>query len=361
MRSVALITAVLAVVACQNQVVEPLSAEAEAAARVLEHLDALSSNEPDTVLLAARAHTLLAELDPAHEAPARELLEKLTAMTVEPAAAGWGLSFAWDAFADGTVNPASTIYSYTTAAAGLAFLDAFDAFGDVEYLDHATAAAETLLTETCCWSDGDHAAVWYSNQPNDMKPGRQVHNVSALSLAVFDRLEAHGQSVAPEFADKMAAYLLASQGHGWDRPDHAAPSNWAYSVESGRANDLLHETFIIEGFINRPEAAKVVAASVEGILAVHFSVDGHPDDRVHTQGSRGWGPPAGLYLLAAFPEHKERVDAVARVLAGSITEEGTSTLLDGSEVIRHTDAGDRDRALGWYALGLARYASISTS
>lgn len=322
----------------------------DAAVQVLDALDPLASEEPDTVLLAARAYTYLALDEPAYETQARALLDRLASMTAAPGVVGWGLSFAWDAFGDGTENPASTIYSYTTAAAGLAFLDGYAAFGDARYFELAVGAAETLVTDLCCWVEGEYASIWYSNQPADMQPGRQVHNVSGLTLALLSRLADLGHPIDAVLSDKLTAYLVASQGQPWMVPEHAATSNWPYSADGRRANDLIHETFIIEGLMYRNDAQETVRRAVEGVLEVHFSDDGHPDEQVHTRGSLGWGPPAGLYILSNFPAHRTRVDRIAQVLMESIAADGTSTLLEENH----------ERALAWYALGLARYAAAAS-
>ncbi|MEN8145315.1 MAG: hypothetical protein ABFS14_10235 [Gemmatimonadota bacterium] len=319
----------------------------EASRAVLNALGAEANQEPDVVLLAARAYLHLTLIDPSHEESTRGLLDRLEEMTVRPGVPGWGLSYAWDAFGDGSVNPQETIYSYTTAAAALTFLDAFEVLGDVKYLDRAAEAEQTLRTATCCWEDGPNAAIWYSDQPADSDSSLVVHNVSALSLGVMSRLRASGVDIDGDLAEKLATFLRSQQGEPWDAPSHADSSNWPYSVAGKRANDLLHETFIIEGLAWYDGASMPVLEAIDGVLRVHYNAIGTPSQEAHTLGSLGWGPPAGLYILTGSPVDSDRVDAIARQLLDSIDGSGRSVLVPEND----------SRALAWYSLGLARYGA----
>lgn len=321
---------------------------ADAARRALRGMAAHDSDEPDEVLLAARAHLHLALLDDSHRQEARELLERLLEMTAREGVHGWGLSWAWDAFQDGSVNPADTIYTYTTASAGLAFLDGYAVLGDDAYLDVATGAARTLLDVACCWDDGRHATIWYSERPSDQRDGYQVHNTSALSLALLERLAAYGVDLEPELRDRLAAHLIDAQGSGWDRPEQASAANWPYAPGRPVANDLLHETFIVEGLRTRADGQEAADASLAGIVSTHFDAEGIPQDDVsHTLGTNRWGPPAGLYILIGHEAFTAQTDTIAERLVASVREDGTSSFADEGT----------DRATGWYALALARYAA----
>lgn len=322
--------------ACSPSMSPEQMASLERSEKLLEGLG--QSDEPDTVLLAARAHLHLATVAPRHADRARGVLARLADMTALPDVTGWGLSFAWDAFQDGTVNPSSTIYAYTTAAAALAYLDAYEILGDREYLHVAERAEQVLVKELCCWDNGTHASVWYSDQEADQRDGMQVHNVSALSLAVFERLDLYGISIDRGLTDRLARHLMDVQGTGFDKPDQASPANWAYAVNRSTANDLLHETFIVEGLLWHRDGQTHAARSLSGIVESHF-VEGRPRETHHTQGSRGWGPPAALYILIGQPGFEQHVESIAAVFRGNDL------------------TAEHERARGWYALALARHAA----
>lgn len=127
---------------------------------------------------------------------------------------GWGLTFAWDAYSDGSVNPESTAYGITTALVLQAFLDA-DAIGPAEQ-----AIAERW--SECCFSDGFY---WYSDQPTD---AIYTPNVSAMMAGVMYRL---GYT---EQADSAVRRLVET----WP---------WTYSEVSDKPNDLLHEAYTYWG------------------------------------------------------------------------------------------------------------------
>ena len=314
-----------------------------AAVRILDRLEAEQSIEPDLVLIAARAQLALARVDRSHTGAAVGLLEQLDSLAVtKHGRRGWGLSYAWDAFNDDVVNPADTIYSYTTAAAGLAFLDGYEVLGDERWLDLALEASKTLVSVTCCWDDGTRATIWYSDQANDQHPDKRVHNVSGWTLALLERLSDHGVDIDRGLADRLARHLVDAQGAGWKRPKSAALSNWPYIVDGPTANDLLHEVFIAEGLLWRSDGHGAANRAIEGILATHFT-NGWPRTGGHTRGTTEKGPPAGLYLLVLAG--RDEADEIAAVLTESIGDDGTSSLFKEQWA----------RALAWYALALAYY------
>lgn len=330
---------------------------AQAALAIHDSVDWQATEEPDVVLLLARANADLTESG-AHDGQEelRRQLEHLIGLRTEgdQGGWGWGLSYSWDAFGDGVRNPADTIYSYTTAAAALAFLDGYEVLDDERYLTAARHAADALLKETCCWRSGDYLSVWYSNQQNDQRRERQIHNVNGLALAVLSRLDEH--LPAPQYEDEraaMAAHLLDEQGDGYSREvtdeTEASEANWRYMRGEERPNDLLHETFIVEGLLahGTKEAIQAARASLDGISRIHFSDEGKPREGTHTFGSLDWGPAAGLFILASSEHHRTRAGEVARYVVNTVDRGGRSTLADRDEL----------RAQAWYALGLARYAN----
>jgi hypothetical protein len=127
---------------------------------------------------------------------------------------GWGLTYAWDAYDDGSVNPESTAYAITTALALQAFLDA----GDIGPAERAIAERWSR----CCFSGGFY---WYSDQPAD---AIFTPNVSAMMAGVMYRL---GHT---EQADEAITRLVQS----WP---------WRYSERTDKPNDLLHEAYTYWG------------------------------------------------------------------------------------------------------------------
>lgn len=329
---------------------------AEAAVALYDSINWQTTGEPDVLLLLTRAnaHLIASGAHTGHEELRRQLARLIHLRTeAEKGGWGWGLSYPWDAFGDEVDNPANTIYSYTTAAAALAFLDGYEMLGDQRYLAAAHRAADALLHDTCCWRSGNYLSVWYSNQPKDQHEERQVHNVNGLTLGVLSRLDK--QSPTPRYGGErssMSAHLVDEQGHGYSLEPvdgtEVSDANWRYMQGQDRPNDLIHETFIVEGLLahGTDQASRAAEASLEGIWKVHFTDEGRPRDGNHTFGSLNWGPGAGLTVLAASPAYRVRAGKLARYVAGTVDGRGRSALADTSEV----------RAQAWYALGLARYA-----
>lgn len=97
----------------------------------------------------------------------------------------WGLNYAWDAFGDHTVNPASTTYSITLVQVGEVVLDAYR-HGHAAYTD-VTDIERRIVNLPRIPSIKGGLMVAYSNSPNDAKPGYGVHNVNqAIGMFLWE-------------------------------------------------------------------------------------------------------------------------------------------------------------------------------
>jgi len=100
---------------------------------------------------------------------------------------GYGLNFAYDAYGDGTVNPANTTYSITTAwHVGRMFIEGYDGGGVPR--ERVVAAVKSLL-DTAQTAGGKCAA--YSKHVNDSRKAC-VWNVSAASAWFLWRAHQRG-------------------------------------------------------------------------------------------------------------------------------------------------------------------------
>jgi hypothetical protein len=103
------------------------------------------------------------------------------ALDQQHADGGYGLNYAWDAFGDGTVNPASTNYTITYYQVGEVVLEAYKA-GKVPYSTVTDIMRALVATPRIPVSVGMGLA--YSNSRYDVQPGYMVHNV-AQGAALF--------------------------------------------------------------------------------------------------------------------------------------------------------------------------------
>lgn len=95
----------------------------------------------------------------------------------------YGLNYAWDAFQDGTVNPASTIYTITLVQVGDVVLDAYK-HGHAPYTAVTDIMRYIVNTPRIAVTPGMSLA--YSNNANDVKAGYAVHNINQ-AVAMFLR------------------------------------------------------------------------------------------------------------------------------------------------------------------------------
>lgn len=324
-----------------------------AALRCLDDVRPLSSTDADLVALAAWARLHLATKDSRQRDLARAELEHLLGLAVrrDEQRLGWGLGWAWDAFADGTVNPPDTVYAYQTALAGIVLCDAHLVLGEQLFATEAQRAATMLMTCLWGWHDAESRfrSVWYSDQEADQLQHLQKHDVNALSAGLLSRLPALRAEYA-ERLDAMVGHLVASQGVGLSAEPGSRASWRAGSTGSrlGQPNDLVHHVLILIGLANTGDsrAAKAVGAATTGLATQHFRSDGVPHEGRHTRGTRGWGPPAALFILAEKKHRSFLVRRIAKQLRLSIDASGTCAYVDT----------DEPRARVWYALALARWA-----
>lgn len=150
---------------------------------------------------------------------------------------GWGLPYSWDAFQDGTTNPATTTYTVSTAAVGDVLLEAYKA-GKVE-----RAVIASVITRLYKFPKLPGIApgycIAYSASLNDVKPGYCVHNVSAGVAGFLIRAQAAGFTVSSAWLTLITRYELATYDHpsrNWRYMDGntvwSDPAHTGYSVTS---------------------------------------------------------------------------------------------------------------------------------
>lgn len=257
---------------------------------------------------------------------------------------GFGLDHTFDAFADGTTNPATTIYTYTTAMAALAFLDGYVVLtgaAATAQKDRAEDLAAMMLTD--CWGyvSGSWMGVWYSDRPADHGAASfVVLNVNALTLAAIARLDRYnGTAFDATKRAGIEALIEAQEGVG------AVPGRWLYRLSTSGANDLTHHAYMVEG------AAEAVMVELADAMAYmwdeFFDGNGTIDTgRFAVMGSTAWGPGEGLSALCLSPAYQDEAQVLAASIASSI---------DGAGVSSYANSTARSRAR--YGLGTARFAA----
>lgn len=170
---------------------------------------------------------------------------------------GWGLPQAWDAFADGTINPENHPYTITTAIVISALLDALD-LEDLWSRSERTEI-ETLVKDVSIywcekvWSeDNQEGFFWYSISPTD---NYFCPNVSAMFLGSLARviseqknfLSNNELALLKDRVNKAADGIMANTKWADNVP------YWDYivyadnNIENVRPNDLVHHVYILWG------------------------------------------------------------------------------------------------------------------
>lgn len=316
-----------------------------AAEDVLEVVDVADGDHDSLLYLARIDAVLLASGLGGSPETLTERLDTLwrTRYTTASGRPGWGLTYAWDAFGDGTTNPADTVYTYTTAMAALAFLDGYVALGDSAQLDRAEAAVATILTECWGYEDGPLKSVWYSNQPRDQLDGSYVvHNVNALTLAAIARIARYADETYESVKRGGIEAMLTEQA-GYQDVD----GQWQYQTGSPNRNDLVHHSYIALGLVEAglPEAE----AALEYMWSEWFdeSTGSFDAEDREVMGSTAWGPGDALLPLTAAARWQPQARLLTQQLLADVDGDGIPVVAD------RTDS----RSVVRYGLGPALYAA----
>ncbi|MGQ7793111.1 hypothetical protein ACUN0C_11940 [Faunimonas sp. B44] len=172
-----------------------------------------------------------------------------------PSGYGWGLSFAWDAFGDGSVNPADTIYGITVAFAAQGLLEAHSATGEAAYAEAAVRALESYRDNASRLEPGGRVFL-YSDQPAD--GAYNVYNIGAYLAGQYRRAGAlPGASGLTATAAEALASTLA---HARRAPDGAL--SWPYSdFDESKPNDATHAAFFLYGLSAGGAPREAIAAA----------------------------------------------------------------------------------------------------
>jgi hypothetical protein len=165
---------------------------------------------------------------------------------------GWGFPFPWDAFADGTQNPANQAYAVDTAFAMQGLQDALEFAPSV--VAPFRLEVEGLLIRTAdywcsrAWSSTKSGGFfWYSANSND---AIFVPNSSAILAGMVARLargshggEAHSHERWRTCAEDAIRQLVASA-----RPGPRGSVEWPYQERAPAVpNDLTHQIYTLWG------------------------------------------------------------------------------------------------------------------
>ncbi len=124
-----------------------------------------------------------------------------------------------------------------TSLIGHAFLDAYDQYGDGEYLNVAVSSCEHILNDLETFTDSDGSCISYIPGMN-----KQVHNSNTLGASLLARTYSHTRTSAyRDLAEKAIQYSAYKQ-----RPDgswyygEASNLHWVDNFHTAYVLDCLH-------------------------------------------------------------------------------------------------------------------------
>lgn len=161
---------------------------------------------------------------------------------------GWGVPVAWDAYGDGSVNPANTEYTIATAIVIHALLDWMEASPQAPRQRIVDVVGNALLPYLDPLMRTPAGLLPYSLRDSD-RPYDTFNPAAYLAgqMQRFSRMtpDAKMSSKLRAAADATMQVLLDQRqitpdGAGW---------YWNYSIQESVANDLPHASYIVDGII----------------------------------------------------------------------------------------------------------------
>ncbi len=192
----------------------------------------------------------------------------------------FGLEDAWDAFGDGSTNPAFTAYTWQSGMVALGVAKIVRVLDDAGHpdTDEVRAFGEALIErwDSHYTSVADGGYWWYSTQPSD---AIAVHNTSALVAMASQILSESGSDASfaerpPETASLLWARTSGNptDGYTWNYADDG------YPVAQRRAEDVSHALVTTQLMREAGERGWWSASQMQGVAATLTDImwSGHP-------------------------------------------------------------------------------------
>lgn len=189
---------------------------------------------------------------------------------------GWGLSYEWDAFGDGSVNPSNHVYAIEVVNIMDALMDSLDAgVLDVETENKTKRILHdvAVIWNTKYWTEENEDGkyfYWYSISENDEIECTNISAKMAGSLSrlmefpdVFDENE---KRFISERVEKTMSRVLELAYYNDD-----GILVWDYMpCRTSSENDLIHHAFILEGIFDYYRYHKVAENSYDNTELLEY-------------------------------------------------------------------------------------------
>lgn len=162
---------------------------------------------------------------------ARAYLDKALAAEIGTTG-GFGIGSAWDAMADGTVNPADAAYTVTiTEHIGQTVLSAYQSgVVGADLIERMIAKVQSIGTVS-----RDPDCIAYSDNVNDTAAGLCVYNINTSAGAFLLRAQRLGFDVDGDKAQRMISHSIVAHD--------SSRRQWRYASNGAKWNDSDHNAF----------------------------------------------------------------------------------------------------------------------
>ncbi len=324
----------IALVGCGGGGTDPLTVDTSRVAEYASHLALFSptdpgtgmdpfgpvpTEQPETTGLVLKAEAL--RLRATHSDDARQRVQnaidrlQATSDLDGNGVLGWGLGDAWDAFGDGSTNPANWTYTVTTAIVLDGLIEAYEnrSWIDPKYgpiLSDLILGSTQAIADNA-WSErGSGGYFWYSPSPSD---NHLVPNVSAYFTGELARVVRNFRSVlgpakSTEYSEKVRK-AISTIGEVMRMVDDA-PIWYYWEGAPTDPQDLVHQGYTLLGLqqahdaLGEPlpftaaQATKGITSYLKDGLAYEYPQNTtYSDPLFATRPARSWGPGYVLYPL----------------------------------------------------------------
>ncbi len=175
---------------------------------------------------------------------------------------GWGVPIAWDAYGDGSVNPANTEYTISTAIVVHALLDWMEFAADAprqQILATVTDALKPYLQTEMRAPSGmaPYSLAKEDRRYDTFNPAAYLAGqMQRFSLITTDAAMASNLQLA---ADTTISVLIANKQSSAE----SGAWYWNYSIQEATPNDLPHASYIIDGIATYIKYGGRLASAVD--------------------------------------------------------------------------------------------------
>jgi len=222
---------------------------------------------------------------------------------------GWGLGWAYDAFRDGSINPADTVYGITTALAVDGLIRTYKLVDDKRFLTFAVKALEYYVNYINL--RGTSLTFWYSDQLQD-----KLYNAYNVTSMLMGQYATVGCLTGNNDFLKIAEGALNNLKTNVKEEQNYCYWHYAGGIKRVSPNCLVHASYIVYGLWKYVSSMKrsynlleQAGKYLDGFVTDSGVLEFHPHHvprGIKGRRARSWGLGMLLFISTLLENEKMR-------------------------------------------------------